>query len=55
MILLVALVLFGGKRLRHLGCDLGEAIRGFRRSMTDLPCDSGESEPMASVINRKDD
>jgi len=35
VILLVALVLFGGKRLRHLGSDLGEAIKGFRKSVED--------------------
>ncbi|QEY64308.1 twin-arginine translocase TatA/TatE family subunit [Metapseudomonas lalkuanensis] len=55
VIFLIALVLFGGKRLRHLGGDLGEAVRGFRRSIADSPCDSGESEPRTSVINRKDD
>jgi len=35
IILLVVGVLFGGKRLRNLGSDLGEAIKGFRRSVTD--------------------
>lgn len=35
VILLVVGVLFGGKRLRHLGSDLGEAIKGFRKSVAD--------------------
>ncbi|MCC6074568.1 twin-arginine translocase TatA/TatE family subunit [Pseudomonas sp. MAHUQ-58] len=35
VILLVAAVLFGGKRLRSLGSDLGEAIKGFRSSVAD--------------------
>lgn len=33
VILLVALVLFGSKRLKSLGADLGEAISGFRRAV----------------------
>ncbi|MDH4559936.1 twin-arginine translocase TatA/TatE family subunit [Pseudomonas sp. BN414] len=47
VILLIALVLFGGKRLRHLGGDLGESIKGFRRSMTDAT-DTNEIMPMVS-------
>ncbi|WP_044872447.1 twin-arginine translocase TatA/TatE family subunit [Pseudomonas sp. LFM046] len=47
VILLIALVLFGGKRLRHLGGDLGESIKGFRRSMTDAT-DTNEIKPMVS-------
>ncbi|MCX2887782.1 MULTISPECIES: twin-arginine translocase TatA/TatE family subunit [Pseudomonas] len=35
VILLIVLVLFGGKRLRSLGSDLGETIKGFRRSIAD--------------------
>lgn len=35
VILLVVLALFGGKRLRHVGSDLGEAIKGFRKSLND--------------------
>ncbi|OWJ89752.1 hypothetical protein B6S59_29750 [Pseudomonas sp. A46] len=33
VVLLVVLVLFGGRRIRHLGSDLGEAVKGFRRSV----------------------
>lgn len=33
IILLIAVMLFGSKRLRTLGSDLGDAIGGFRRSM----------------------
>ena len=35
VILLVVLVLFGSKRLRSLGSDVGEAIKGFRGSVAD--------------------
>ncbi len=35
IILLIVLVLFGAKRLRNLGSDLGSAIRGFRSSLRE--------------------
>lgn len=37
VLLLVVLVLFGGKRLKSLGADLGDSIRGFRRSLATEP------------------
>ena len=33
IILLIVVMLFGSKRLKGLGSDLGDAIRGFRKSM----------------------
>ncbi|WP_187806497.1 twin-arginine translocase TatA/TatE family subunit [Pseudomonas alcaligenes] len=40
VVLLVVLLVFGGKRLRNLGSDLGEALKGFRKSLSgaDSPC-----------------
>ena len=35
IILVIVLLLFGTKRLRNLGGDLGNAIKGFRGAMTD--------------------
>ncbi|MFZ5699424.1 MAG: twin-arginine translocase TatA/TatE family subunit [Pseudomonadota bacterium] len=39
VILIVVLLLFGTKRLRNIGGDLGAAIKGFKKSMSD-----GENE-----------
>lgn len=39
VILLIALLIFGGKKLRTIGTDLGAAVRGFKKSM-----DTGEKE-----------
>lgn len=39
VILAIALLIFGGKKLRTIGSDLGAAVRGFKKSM-----DAGESE-----------
>jgi sec-independent protein translocase protein TatA len=33
IVLLVVVLLFGTKKLRNLGGDLGEAVRGFRKGM----------------------
>ncbi|MEJ2553572.1 MAG: Sec-independent protein translocase subunit TatA [Gammaproteobacteria bacterium] len=35
IILLIVLLLFGAKRLRNLGGDLGGAVKGFREAMND--------------------
>ncbi|MGR8981377.1 MAG: twin-arginine translocase TatA/TatE family subunit [Gammaproteobacteria bacterium] len=39
IVLAIILVLFGTKRLRNVGGDLGEAIKNFRRAIKD-----GENE-----------
>ena len=39
VVLVVVLLLFGTKRLRNIGGDLGAAIKGFKKSMSD-----GENE-----------
>ena len=35
IILLVVLVVFGTKKLRTIGSDLGQAVRGFKESMKE--------------------
>ena len=35
IVLAIVLLLFGGKRLRNLGGDLGTAIKGFKNSVKD--------------------
>jgi sec-independent protein translocase protein TatA len=39
VILAIALVIFGTKRLRTIGSDLGAAVKGFKQAMND-----GESD-----------
>ncbi len=39
VILAIALVVFGTKRLRSIGSDLGAAVKGFKQAMSE-----GESE-----------
>jgi len=35
IILLIVVLLFGTKRLKSIGSDLGNAVKGFRSAMTD--------------------
>ncbi len=35
VILAIALVIFGTKRLRTIGTDLGAAVKGFKQAMND--------------------
>ncbi|NKN34095.1 twin-arginine translocase TatA/TatE family subunit [Marichromatium bheemlicum] len=39
IILVIVLLLFGTKRLKNLGSDLGTAIKGFRSAMSDADKD----------------
>jgi sec-independent protein translocase protein TatA len=45
LILMIILLLFGTKKLRSIGADLGSAVRGFRNSLHDEePPDAGEAQ-----------
>ena len=35
IILVVILVLFGGKKIRTMGSDLGEGLKGFKKALKD--------------------
>jgi sec-independent protein translocase protein TatA len=35
IILAIALLIFGAKRLRTIGSDLGAAVKGFKKAMND--------------------
>ena len=51
IILAIALVIFGAKRLRTLGSDLGSAVRGFKKSMGE---GEEEQEKQLSSSTEKD-
>ncbi len=44
IILAIVLVLFGAKRLRNVGSDLGGAIKGFRQAMREGEEDQGRQD-----------
>lgn len=48
IILAIVLLLFGAKRLRNLGGDMGAAIKGFRSAMKE-----GDEKENAKQLNEK--
>ena len=55
----IVIMLFGTKRLRTLGSDLGSAVKGFRKSMSDdsgapgaADENSGEQDASANTVNQ---
>ena len=42
IVLLIVLAIFGTKRLRTLGSDLGSAVKGFRSAVSEADQDSTE-------------
>ena len=51
IVLLIVFQLFGTKRLKGLGSDVGEAIQGFRKSMGGTADNSVEQQPQ--VLNNQ--
>ena len=50
VILAIALVVFGTKRLRSIGSDLGAAVKGFKQAMND-----GETDEAAKQLKQDKD
>ena len=44
IVLLIAIIIFGGKRLGELGKGLGEGIRNFRKGLSSKDQDQKKSE-----------
>lgn len=56
IILAIVVMLFGTKRLRTMGSDLGSAVKGFRKSMTEEEAkaeDSADEEPSSETDKDK--
>ncbi|WP_434673353.1 twin-arginine translocase TatA/TatE family subunit [Pseudomonas sp. R1-15] len=45
VILVVVVLVFGTKKLKNLGTDVGESIKGFRKAMND---DENPADPQAT-------
>ena len=50
VILAIALVIFGTKRLRSIGSDLGAAVKGFKQAMNE-----GETEESVKQLKHEKD
>ena len=51
IILVIVLLLFGTKRLKNIGSDLGGAVKGFKKSMSDS--EKTEEEARIAQIDEK--
>jgi len=55
IVLLIVVMLFGTRRLRTLGSDLGAAIKGFRSSISDEEPPGNTDEELTSEGERGSD
>ena len=53
IVLLIVVMVFGTKKLRNMGGDLGGAVKGFKDGMKDGSATAGDaaSAPSAQVVN----
>lgn len=55
IVLLIVIMIFGTKKLKNMGSDLGQAVRGFKEGMKDADApaektaESGPAEPPPQV------
>jgi len=54
IILAIVILIFGGKRLKNLGSDLGGAIKGFKSSVKDAETEE-EEEAIEVEVEEIDD
>ncbi|SFR59934.1 sec-independent protein translocase protein TatA [Marinobacter daqiaonensis] len=52
IVLGIVILLFGTKKLRNIGTDLGGAIRGFKKSMSDEDSQQQDKTEADSIENR---
>jgi sec-independent protein translocase protein TatA len=44
IILVLLLVLFGGKKIKNMGSDLGEGLKGFKKAIKDDDVSKSDSD-----------
>ena len=57
IVLVIVLLLFGTKKLRNLGSDLGGAVKGFKGAMSneDAAKDDAEAEAETETLEQAED
>ena len=50
ILLVIVMLVFGTKRLRNIGSDLGSAVKGFRKGIEDEP-EETEPEKLSKAEN----
>jgi sec-independent protein translocase protein TatA len=52
VVLVIVLLVFGTKKLRNIGADLGGAVRGFKDGMKEAGSDKPIDQPAPQVSGR---
>ena len=55
IILAIVILIFGGKRLKNLGSDLGGAIKGFKSSVKEAETEEEETIAVEVEVEETDD
>jgi sec-independent protein translocase protein TatA len=53
IVLLIVVVIFGTKKLRNMGSDLGGAVKGFKDGMKDGSAPDDPAAPTKQVSNAR--
>ena len=52
IVLVIVMLIFGTKKLRNMGADLGGAVRGFKDGMREGGSDKGVDPNATTVVNK---
>lgn len=55
IILLIVVMIFGTKRLKNIGSDLGGAIKGFKKSMDEESPENADNTQKKEIESESDD
>lgn len=53
IVLVIVMLLFGTKKLRNIGSDLGGAVKGFKKAVTDEEKNKSLEKDAGDVIDAK--
>jgi sec-independent protein translocase protein TatA len=54
IVLVVVILVFGTKKLPTLGSDLGKAIRGFKKAVSDEDAPKLEADPKTETVEKSE-
>lgn len=52
IVLVIVALIFGTKKIRNIGADLGGAVKGFKEGMKDPNAKEGETAPETAAVQR---
>ncbi len=53
IVLAIVILLFGTKKLKNIGGDLGNAVKGFKNAVKDGEAEKGEKEAQANLEKKE--